>query len=49
VSAPSTLGIFLREFSFGYANQLAVVTRAHPKAFAACTALCPVSSSALSA
>ena len=29
VYAPSTLGIFLREFSFGHANQLAAVARGH--------------------
>ena len=29
VYAPSTLGIFLREFTFGHANQLAAVGRAH--------------------
>jgi hypothetical protein len=29
VYAPSTLGIFLREFTFGHANQLAAVARAH--------------------
>jgi len=41
VYAPSTLGIFLREFSFGHANQLAAVTRAHLVALAACTPLLP--------
>ena len=30
VYAPSTLGIFLREFSFGHTNQLAAVARGHP-------------------
>jgi hypothetical protein len=34
VYAPSTLGIFLREFSFGHANQLAAVARAHLVALA---------------
>ena len=29
VYAPSTLGIFLREFTFGHANQLAAVAREH--------------------
>ena len=29
VYAPSTLGIFLREFSFGHTNQLAAVARGH--------------------
>ena len=29
VYAPSTLGIFLREFTFGHAKQLAAVARAH--------------------
>jgi hypothetical protein len=29
VYAPSTLGIFLREFTFGHANQLAALNRAH--------------------
>jgi Transposase DDE domain group 1 len=41
VYAPSTLGIFLREFSFGHANQLAAVARAHLVALAAHTALLP--------
>jgi hypothetical protein len=41
VYAPSTLGIFLREFTFGHANQLAAVTRAHLMALAARTALLP--------
>ena len=35
VYAPSTVGIFLREFSFGHANQLAAVARAHLIALAA--------------
>lgn len=39
VYAPSTLGIFLREFSFGHANQLAAVARAHLIALAARTDL----------
>jgi len=34
VYAPSTLGIFLREFTFGHANQLAAVGRAHLVALA---------------
>ena len=34
VYAPSTLGIFLREFTFGHANQLAAVARAHLVALA---------------
>ena len=34
VYAPSTLGIFLREFTFGHANQLAAVARAHLAALA---------------
>ena len=39
VYAPSTLGIFLREFTFGHANQLAAVARAHLVALArACPA-----------
>jgi hypothetical protein len=41
VYASSTLGIFLREFTFGHANQLAAVTRAHLVALAARTALLP--------
>ena len=41
VYAPSTLGIFLREFTFGHANQLAAVTRAHLVALAARTPLLP--------
>lgn len=39
VYAPSTLGIFLREFSFGHASQLAAVTRAHLVALAGRTPL----------
>jgi Transposase DDE domain group 1 len=39
VYAPSTVGILLREFSFGHANQLAAVTRAHLIALAARTPL----------
>ena len=35
VYAPSTVGILLREFSFGHANQLAAVARAHLIALAA--------------
>lgn len=34
VYAPSTLGIFLREFTFGHANQLAAVAREHLVALA---------------
>jgi len=34
VYAPSTLGIFLREFTFGHAGQLAAVARAHLVALA---------------
>ena len=41
VYAPSTLGIFLREFSFGHANQVAAVARAHLVALAARTPLLP--------
>ncbi|HME76441.1 MAG TPA: IS1380 family transposase, partial [Mycobacterium sp.] len=41
VYAPSTLGIFLREFTFGHANQLAAVTRAHLVALAARVPLLP--------
>ena len=41
VYAPSTLGIFLREFTFGHANQLAAVARAHLGALAARTPLLP--------
>ena len=47
VYAPSTLGIFLREFSFGHANQLAAVARAHLVALARrVRRCCPASSSA---
>lgn len=35
VYAPSTLGIFLREFTFGHSKQLAAVARAHLVALAA--------------
>jgi len=38
---PSTLGIFLREFTFGHANQLAAVARAHLVALAARVPLLP--------
>ena len=42
VYAPSTLGIFLREFTFGHANQLAAVAaRASGRRCAARTALLP--------
>jgi DDE family transposase len=41
VYASSTLGIFLREFTFGHANQLAAVARTHLVALAARTALLP--------
>jgi len=41
VYAPSTLGIFLREFSFGHANQLAAVARGHLVALAQRTPLLP--------
>jgi hypothetical protein len=41
VYAPSTLGIFLREFTFGHANQLAAVGREHLVALAARTPLLP--------
>src|SRR6201993_4687687 len=39
VYAPSTLGIFLREFTFGHSKQLAAVARAHLIALAARTPL----------
>ena len=39
VYAPSTLGIFLREFTFGHTKQLAAVARAHLIALAARTPL----------
>jgi Transposase DDE domain group 1 len=41
VYAPSTLGIFLREFSFGHANQLAAVARQHLMALAQRVPLLP--------
>src|SRR4051794_4524098 len=41
VYAPSTLGIFLREFTFGHANQLAAVAPAHLAALAQRTPLLP--------
>lgn len=41
VYAPSTLGIFLREFTFGHANQLAAVAREHLAALAARAPLLP--------
>jgi hypothetical protein len=41
VYAPSTLGIFLREFTFGHANQLAAVGRAHVVALAQRVPLLP--------
>jgi hypothetical protein len=41
VYAPSTLGIFLREFTFGHANQLAAVQRAHLVALAQRVPLLP--------
>ena len=41
VYAPSTLGIFLREFTFGHANQLAAVARAHLVALAPRAPLLP--------
>ena len=41
VYAPSTVGILLREFSFGHANQLAAVARAHLIALAQRTPLLP--------
>ena len=41
VYAPSTVGIFLREFTFGHSNQLAAVARAHLIALAARTPLLP--------
>ena len=48
VYAPSTLGILLREFTFGHANQLAAVAREHLVALARRTRCCPASSSARS-
>jgi Transposase DDE domain group 1 len=41
VYAPSTLGIFLREFTFGHANQLAAVQRQHLVALAQRVPLLP--------
>ena len=41
VYAPSTLGILLREFTFGHANQLAAVAREHLMALAQRTGLLP--------
>ena len=41
VYAPSTVGIFLREFTFGHANQLAAVGRAHLVALAQRVPLLP--------
>jgi hypothetical protein len=41
VYAPSTLGIFLREFTFGHANQLAAVARRNLVALAKRTPLLP--------
>ncbi len=41
VYAPSTLGIFLREFTFGHANQLAAVGVQHLVALAARIPLLP--------
>ena len=41
VYAPSTLGILLREFTFGHANQLAAVAREHLAALAQRTPLLP--------
>ncbi|MGH3578627.1 MAG: IS1380 family transposase, partial [Mycobacterium sp.] len=41
VYAPSTLGIFLREFTFGHAGQLAAVARAHLVALTKRTPLLP--------
>src|SRR6476660_5056118 len=41
VYAPSTVGILLREFTFGHSNQLAAVGRAHLIALAQRTALLP--------
>src|SRR6476659_2544659 len=41
VYAPTTVGILLREFSFGHANQLAAVARAHLIALAQRTPLLP--------
>ena len=41
VYAPSTLGILLREFTFGHSNQLAAVAREHLAALAQRTPLLP--------
>ena len=41
VYAPPTLGIFLREFTFGHTNQPAAVAREHLGALAERTALLP--------
>ena len=41
VYAPSTLGMFLREFTFGHARQLASVLRAHLVALASAADLLP--------
>jgi len=41
VYAPSTLGILLREFTFGHANQLSAVAREHLATLAARTELLP--------
>ena len=41
VYAPSTLGLFLREFTVGHANQLAAVAREHLAVLAARTPLLP--------
>ncbi len=41
VYAPPTLGIFLREFTFGHANQLPAVARGHLVALARRTPLLP--------
>ena len=46
VYAPSTVGILLREFTFGHANQLAAVARAHLVALARAPRCCPASTSA---
>ncbi|MBS4728548.1 hypothetical protein MSM1_09410 [Mycobacterium sp. SM1] len=45
VYAPSTVGIFLREVSFGHANQIAAVAREHLIALAARTPLLPAATS----
>ena len=46
VYAPSTLGIFLREFTFGHANQLAAVARRIWWRWHSALRCCPASSSA---